>query len=63
MAIRYLAFVMLLSAASLPARGEIYECVDQNGSKRFTNIAAEARGELERTDGELRFRDLVRVAA
>ena len=44
MAIRYLAFVMLLSAASLPARGEIYECVDQNGSKRFTNIAAEARG-------------------
>jgi hypothetical protein len=44
MAIRYLALAMFLSAASLPARGEIYECIDQSGNKRFTNIPAEARG-------------------
>jgi hypothetical protein len=44
MAMRYLTLMILLSATSLPARGEIYECVDQNGNKRFTNIVAEARG-------------------
>ena len=44
MAKGYLALAVLISAASLPARAEIYECVDQNGGKRFTNIAAEARG-------------------
>jgi hypothetical protein len=44
MAKRYVALAILLSAASLPARAEIYECVDQNGGKRFTNIAVEARG-------------------
>jgi hypothetical protein len=44
MAIRYLLLVLVLSAAALPARGEIYECMDQNGNKRFTNIAADARG-------------------
>jgi hypothetical protein len=26
------------------AHAQIYECVDQNGNKRFTNIAAEAKG-------------------
>jgi hypothetical protein len=44
MAMRHLAFVVLAGAASLPARGEIYECVDENGSKRFTNIVSEAKG-------------------
>jgi hypothetical protein len=44
MAMRHLAFVLLAGAASLPARGEIYECIDENGSKRFTNIVTEARG-------------------
>jgi hypothetical protein len=44
MAKRCLALAILISAASFPARAEIYECVDQNGTKRFTNIAAEARG-------------------
>jgi hypothetical protein len=44
MAVRHLAFVLLASTAALPARGEIYECVDENGSKRFTNIASEAKG-------------------
>jgi hypothetical protein len=41
---RYVLLVLVLSAASVPARGEIYECMDQDGNKRFTNIAAEARG-------------------
>ena len=40
----FVALAIVLCAASVPARGEIYECVDQNGGKRFTNIAAEARG-------------------
>jgi len=44
MAKRYLALAILICAASFPARAEIYECVDQNGTKRFTNIAGEARG-------------------
>ena len=44
MAMRHLAFVLLAGAASLPAWGEIYECVDENGSKRFTNIVSEAKG-------------------
>ena len=44
MAKRYLVLAILISAASFPARAEIYECVDQNGTKRFTNIAVEARG-------------------
>ena len=35
-------FVGLAAYAS--AHAEIYECVDQNGNKRFTNIAAEAKG-------------------
>ena len=35
---------LLLAALSLTARAEIYECVDQNGNKRFTNIREEAKG-------------------
>jgi hypothetical protein len=34
--------VLLLTMAS--AWAEIYECVDPNGSRRFTNIKAEAKG-------------------
>jgi hypothetical protein len=38
-----LAFLLLgLSASAL--RAEIYECVDESGTRRFTNIKAEARG-------------------
>jgi uncharacterized protein DUF4124 len=44
MAMHYVVLAFLISAASLPARAEIYECIDQNGNKRFTNIAADARG-------------------
>jgi uncharacterized protein DUF4124 len=40
----YVVLALLLSAASFPARADIYECIDQSGSKRFTNIAAEAKG-------------------
>jgi hypothetical protein len=36
--------LVLLFFACCPARAEIYECVDQNGNKRFTNIATEAKG-------------------
>src|SRR5262245_57112350 len=34
-------FLALLAPASL---ADIYECVDANGNKRFTNIKAEAKG-------------------
>ena len=39
-----LAVAATLSAACLSARADIYECIDANGNKRFTNIAAEAKG-------------------
>jgi hypothetical protein len=41
---RHLPAVLLFAAASYSAHAEIYECVDQSGNKRFTNIAAEAKG-------------------
>ena len=44
MTMRHLAFALLVCAASVPAHAEIYECIDENGNKRFTNIAAEAKG-------------------
>ena len=44
MPMRFVVLFVLFCAVSLPARGEIYECVDQNGTKRFTNIVADARG-------------------
>ena len=34
----------LLLAVSAAVRADIYECVDPNGNKRFTNIKAEAKG-------------------
>ncbi len=37
-----LALFLIFSASAL--RAEIYECVDQNGNKRFTNIKSEAKG-------------------
>ena len=33
-----------LATACLSVRADIYECIDGNGNKRFTNIAAEAKG-------------------
>jgi len=37
--------VMLVLVAAAPAvRADIYECVDANGAKRFTNIKSEAKG-------------------
>ena len=41
---RCLLCLVGLWALSLPAHGQIYECVDEDGIKRFTNIAAEAKG-------------------
>jgi hypothetical protein len=39
-----IAIVLVFLAACAPAHAEIYECMDENGNKRFTNIAAEAKG-------------------
>ena len=44
MLMRYCSAVLLLAAVSVPLHAEIYECADQDGNKRFTNIAAEAKG-------------------
>ncbi|MBX9811385.1 MAG: DUF4124 domain-containing protein [Burkholderiales bacterium] len=41
---RKLFLALLLAFAAAGLRAEIYECVDQNGNKRFTNIKSEARG-------------------
>ncbi|MFN7085182.1 MAG: DUF4124 domain-containing protein [Burkholderiales bacterium] len=38
------AGALLLAWATSAPRAEIYECIDQNGNKRFTNIKAEAKG-------------------
>ena len=40
--LRLVSFVVML--CPLVAAADIYECVDQNGSKRFTNIESEAKG-------------------
>jgi hypothetical protein len=37
-----LAISLLFAASAVHA--EIYECIDQNGNKRFTNIGSEAKG-------------------
>ena len=42
MRIVLIGFLLALAAAA--ARADIYECVDPNGNKRFTNIKAEAKG-------------------
>jgi hypothetical protein len=39
-----LAALLVSALFTFAARAEIYECVDQNGNKRFTNITAEAKG-------------------
>lgn len=36
--------MLLLLAISIPARADIWECVDSSGNKRFTNVKAEAAG-------------------
>ena len=35
---------MMLLAACSPTHAAIYECIDGNGNKRFTNIESEAKG-------------------
>lgn len=47
MSMRQFPFVLLLVAVSFAAVADnhiLYECVDQNSNKRFTNISAEAKG-------------------
>ena len=39
-----LALLLLAFAAVTTVHAEIYECMDQNGNKRFTNIKSEAKG-------------------
>lgn len=39
-----LAVLLCAAAISVGARAEIYECVNPDGSKRFTNIKSEAKG-------------------
>lgn len=41
---RNLTVLLLLAALAPASRAEIFECVDPNGAKRFTNIKAEAKG-------------------
>lgn len=38
------AIIILLAAASPAAYADIWECLDESGNKRFTNIKAEAKG-------------------
>jgi len=40
----YLTCPLLLCALALPAQAEIWECVDRDGNKRFTNVKSEAAG-------------------
>ncbi len=37
-------FLLLLFGLSGPVRADIWECVDSNGNKRFTNVKAESAG-------------------
>lgn len=41
---RYLLAAMTLATFVMPLRAEIYECEEPGGTKRFTNIKAEASG-------------------
>jgi hypothetical protein len=41
---RTLVLALLLMFVASAVRAEIYECVDQSGNKRFTNIKSEAKG-------------------
>jgi hypothetical protein len=40
---KYLALIALALVAS-PAAADIWECIDESGNKRFTNIKSEAKG-------------------
>lgn len=44
MVVHSLLAVLTLACVVSPARAQIFECVDPNGNKRFTNIASEAKG-------------------
>jgi hypothetical protein len=41
---RLLICGVLLILVSAPSRADIWECVDSNGNKRFTNVKSEAAG-------------------
>ena len=41
---RFLLIGLILGLFATALRADIYECVDPNGNKRFTNIKAEAKG-------------------
>lgn len=41
---RTFPFALLATLLAAPLHAEIYECLDENGNRRFTNIKAEARG-------------------
>ena len=41
---RFIPIGLLLAIVATATRADIYECVDPNGNKRFTNIKAEAKG-------------------
>ncbi|MGE5522695.1 MAG: DUF4124 domain-containing protein [Rhodospirillaceae bacterium] len=41
---RTLILALLLGACASSLRAEIWECTDEGGNRRFTNIKAEARG-------------------
>jgi hypothetical protein len=41
---RTLLLFLMLSLCASSLRAEIFECVDENGARRFTNIKSEARG-------------------
>ena len=41
---RYAAIILLFAVVVSVAHADIYECTDENGNRRFTNIKAEARG-------------------
>jgi len=36
--------MLLLCALALPVHAEIWECIDRDGNKRFTNVKSEAAG-------------------
>lgn len=35
---------LVLTALAMPVYADIFECVDENGNKRFTNIKSESKG-------------------
>lgn len=41
---RYAILTLVLAVLAGPSWAEIYECIEPNGAKRFTNIKADAKG-------------------